>query len=696
MLNCPMTMRIPMVFNNVKHIPVTLGKTVFAIALFFVSTIQYCNAQLQVRKLAHSHDVKPREHRAGRTKEIAPLTLPFFDDFSQPYSDQTQNLMYPDTNRWESGNTVWVNDGLGINPPTINVATFDGLNETGGPYNATEVFLNGLTDSLVSRPIDLSENAALNPVSIAERNSVYLSFYYQWKGNGEAPDPDDYLEVQFKNELDEWETVSTITVLPTLEKEKFYQTLIQVQGDRFFTNDFQFQLRSFGRQSGPYDTWNVDYFYLNKNRSATDVGVPDQAISSPLTTILQGQYRAMPYYHFLANPEVVAPKFNVYNLRGDPPDVLNYYIEGVFTSYFYGADTTESTVVLANLDPDPTPPNSEGINDDGTGTIFPFESKTVTVKHINSIDTITTLNPQADAAVIELKANLITGDNINPDTGGPADDYDPTYMPIDFRVNDTIRSRYELTNYYAYDDGVAEYAGGLISAGNVFAYRFDLPENLNDTLRLLEAFDIYFPPFGITSNQNVDFFVFKEQGGKPEEILVRVSSVSIRREGNNTFQRIRFLPAVEIEQNALFIGWRQPVSGELFVGIDNSNDTSDKMFFNPGGSINPDPAAWVANTVVKGSFMVRPVFSTGKQDLTTGIEEDTRLALYPNPNRGSFQIEGKPENISVITITGQAISFETESFDDKTYVRVNAPSGLYVVRYSSQGVVHAQKVIITE
>ncbi|HEY0743306.1 MAG TPA: T9SS type A sorting domain-containing protein [Chryseosolibacter sp.] len=691
-----MTKLKPMIIKDFKRILSILGKAVIVSTLLIITTAEAVNAQLHVRKLSHRASGEGREHGAGRTKELPPLTLPFFDDFSQPYINPNLKEIYPDTNRWENSYTVWVNDGLGINPPTINVASFDGLDSIGSPYNATEIFLSGFTDSLVSRPIDLSENAAVNPVAIAERNSVYLSFYYQWKGNGEAPDPDDYLLVQFKNESNEWETVSTIAVTPTLESGKFYQTLIQVQGDRFFTSGFQFQLKSFGRQSGPYDTWNVDYFYLNKNRSATDVSVPDQAISSPLTTILQGQYRAMPYYHFLANPQLVAPKFNVYNLRGDPPDVLNYFVEGVFTSYFYGADTTSSTVTLANLDPNPALPNSEGINDDGTGTIFPFESKTVTVKHISTIDTVTTLDPKADAATVELKVNLITGDNINPDTGGPADDYDPTYAPIDFRVNDTLRTRYELKNYYAYDDGVAEYAGGLISAGNVFAYRFDLPENLNDTLRLLEGFDIYFPPFGLTSNQNVDFFVFDEQGGKPGEIRVRVSSVSIRRERNNTFQRIRFLPAEEIQRNSFFVGWRQPVSGELLVGIDNSNDTSDKMFFNPGGSINPDPAAWVANNVVKGSFMVRPVFSRGRKDPTTGIEEDTKLALYPNPNRGAFQIAGKPENLSVITITGQAISFQTEAFDDRTYVRVNAPAGLYLVRYSSHGVVHAHKVIITQ
>jgi hypothetical protein len=692
-------MMIQMEISRPEKIRLTAIKAGFVSLLIFFISFQSGVAQLKVvplKRLAPTSQVHTQS--AARTKATTPLNLPFFDDFSDPYANPDLKEVYPDTNRWENSLSVWVNDGLGINPPTINVASFDGLDSLGNAYNATEILLNGFTDKMQSLPIDISETASANPVSIAERNSVYLSFYYQWKGNGEAPDPDDYLQVQFRNDAMQWETVFTInTSAAPLDKEKFYQAIVKVDGDRFFTNHFQFRFRTFGRQSGPYDTWNVDYVYLNKGRSATDAGVPDQAISSPLTSIFDNQYRAVPYYHFLEHPTVLAPKFQVYNLRGNPPDVLNYFVEGRFTSYFYSnTDTTSSVVSLGNLDPNPAPPNSEGINDDGTGIIFPFETKTVTVKYINSIDTVTTLDPKADAAEIELKVNLITGDNINPDTGGPADDYDPRYQPIDFRINDTTRARYELKNYYAYDDGVAEYAGGLIAAGNVFAYRFDLPENLNDTLKLLEAFDIYFPAFGATSSQNVDFFVFNEENGKPtDKEMLRIPSVSIRKEGTNTFQRVRFLPARQIEGNSFFIGWRQPVAGQVLVGIDNSNDTGNKMYFNTEGSISPDPTRWEQNTLIKGSFMVRPVFGTGVVDLTTGIEEDTRLAVFPNPSQGAFQIAGKPQEILIYNIAGVPVAFDSEVYDDKTYVHVNVPSGLYIVRYKNMGTLHVQKIVIT-
>lgn len=649
---------------------------------------------MQVRSLPHDNQIPEKSFRSGRTKELPPLTLPFFDDFSKPYINPQLKEIYPDTNRWENSYTVWVNDGLGINAPTINVATFDGLDSIGNPYNATEIFLNGFTDSLVSRAIDLSETAAKNPVLLAERNSVFLSFYYQWKGNGEAPDADDYLEVQFRNDQGKWETVLTIKTLATPDRENFTQAIVKVDGDRFYTKRFQFRFRTFGRQSGPFDTWNLDYVYLNKSRTANDItlGAPDQAISSSLSTIFPNKYRAVPYYHFLSDPSLIQPKFQVFNLKGNPPEVLTYFVEGDFTSLYYNAnDTTSSTVHRSNLNPSGTPLT---IND-RQGEILPFSTELVTVNHINTIDTITALDPDANAAIIKLKANLITGDNVEPD-GAPAEDYDPKYIPIDFRINDTITTQYELANYYAYDDGVAEYAGGLISAGNVFAYRFEINPRLHDTLKIIEAFDIYFPSFGLPTTQNAEFFIFDEANGKPNEIKVRISSVPITPRGTNTFQRIRFLPKLQLTQNSFFIGWRQPVAGQLLVGLDLSNDTGDRMFFNTEGSINPDPTRWETNSLIKGSFMVRPVFGTGVVDPFSGVEGKTGLAVYPNPNKGAFQIAGIPENISVLTVAGQPVLFESETSEDKTFIKMNVPSGLYILRYRASGVVHTQKVVVTE
>jgi hypothetical protein len=231
-----------------------------------------------------------KTNSAARTKAVIKRSLPFWDDFSFTPVNHTSLALsnYPVDSLWVNNYTVWINNGMGINARSLNVATFDGLDSAFLPYS-DQVLVNGLRDSLVSQGIILDESE----VTIAERNSVFLSFAYQWQGNGEAPDALDYLSVEFKNNSGDWETVLTIYPKSSFNRDLFYDTLLKVDGDRFFHDVFQFRFRNYGRQSGPYDTWNVDYVYLNKNRTPDDTDFPDQAISTPLTTLF-GKYQSIP------------------------------------------------------------------------------------------------------------------------------------------------------------------------------------------------------------------------------------------------------------------------------------------------------------------------------------------------------------------------------------------------------------------
>ena len=90
----------------------------------------------------------------------------------------------------------------------------------------------------------------------------------------------------------------TIRTISSFQKDEFYDTLLKVDGDRFFHENFQFRFMNYGRLSGPYDTWNIDYVYLNKNRTPNDRYLPDRTIISSLTNLFN-DYRAVPYDHFL-------------------------------------------------------------------------------------------------------------------------------------------------------------------------------------------------------------------------------------------------------------------------------------------------------------------------------------------------------------------------------------------------------------
>ena len=120
------------------------------------------------------HHVKVKKHN---NKSV--LSLPFIDDFSS-------NNRYPDSNLWVD-NYVFINRDYGINPITIGVATFDGLNENGRAYNMTLIATDSENaDTLTSQKIDLSNT-----------DSVYFMFYYQPQGNGNDPQLTDSLILEF-------------------------------------------------------------------------------------------------------------------------------------------------------------------------------------------------------------------------------------------------------------------------------------------------------------------------------------------------------------------------------------------------------------------------------------------------------------------------------------------------------------------
>ncbi len=628
--------------------------------------------------------VSKGESSVGRTKEVAPLTLPFFDDFSKPFK-----LAYADTGLWENSSSVWINDGMAIQPPTLYVATFDGLNSSGTPYNPNEVLLTGYTDTLMSRPIDLSDAK----VSIAERSSVFLSFYYQWKGNLEPPDKKDFLEVAFKTaEEGGWETVMTIFPKEEADATVFYDTIIQVSGDQFFHDQFQFRIRSFGRLSGPFDSWHVDYVYLNKGRTIDDLSFPDRAIATQLGPLF-GKYRAMPRRHFRSNNQMTHPSFEVQNMK-DAPSSVNYHTEAYFSSTDrrLGVTSPSHTAVLSESSP------SNGTN----GVLLEKEHRLATLDTVPDINDPLQFPQDAgiDSTIIRLTVALQTNDNIpfnyfppiEPDSTG---DYTKNYIPIKFTVNDTLTADYILSDYYAYDDGVAEYSAGLIEAGNLVAYEFELDVENGVTQDTLVGFDVYFPPYAVTTSQRVDFFIYHEdtdpaKAGLPGAQWLRIASRPVLKKGPNEFQRIEFLPALLIDERKFYIGWQAPAGAKVMVGLDMSNDTGDKISVNTNG-------VWYRNEDVTGSLMLRPVFGSGVIDASVGIEEEELVGVFPNPNRGHFYIDGDARNLQIFSMTGENIAFRSsDAGNGRTEVSMSAyHPGVYILRYRSGNFIRSRKLIVT-
>ncbi|HWY39127.1 MAG TPA: hypothetical protein VNY73_11245, partial [Bacteroidia bacterium] len=129
-------------------------------------------------------------HNDARKAAATATYLPFFDDFSY-------NGPYADTNRWNMYKSVFVNHTYPIAPPTIGVVTFDGLARNGYPYNIYATTGSFLSDTLLSVPIRLDFTDATQTVPLSPADSIYLSFYYQAKGRGDVPEPNDVLNLFF-------------------------------------------------------------------------------------------------------------------------------------------------------------------------------------------------------------------------------------------------------------------------------------------------------------------------------------------------------------------------------------------------------------------------------------------------------------------------------------------------------------------
>jgi len=581
------------------------------------------------------------------------LSLPFWDDFT------TTSGNYPDVNKWRNPYSVWVTDAIAINQPTRNVASFDGLDSAGLAYDINDNFLlQGFTDSLVSKPIDLTS------VAVAARNTVFLSFFAQWAGRGEPPDESDYLQLDFRSSNGQWITVRTITPEETPDATLFYEVIVPVADANYFHGEFQFRFRSYGRQSGPYDTWNIDYVYLDEGRSNATLNFPDRAIASDLSPLF-GRYYSIPFDHFKEELTIDSPRFAVKNMKSASLTSVLYDVDGTFTSYT--GNTTPVTTTRSLL-------VDRGVRG-ASGILFPFER--YEAKYDLNLPVASDFNLNADSMDVKLDVILNSGDELDPDR--------TNFLPTDFRENDTLSATYRMRDYYAYDDGEAEYSAELIEAGNQLAYQFQLLVP-RDTLL---GFDIYLPPFQFRSNQVTDFYIWDDDNGKPGEVLLRIASRTIQKKGINEFQRIIFFPAIVITKPLFYVGWRQPAGTSVAVGLDFNNDSGDRMYVNTNGT-------WFQNTDVQGSLMIRPVFGSGEVDPTVGVIEEISVDVYPNPSFGEFIIQAPVTNISLQNMTGQRVAIETDSGAERVRVSASAAPGLYLLQFTYEGRKFVRKLVINE
>ena len=186
--------------------------------LFFSFISSFLSAQEVLTNLISNPHLLDNRFISNLNKSV--LGLPFIDDFSNDGSIVNADL-------WEQS-SVFVNRTYALNPPTIGVATFDGMNEKGLARNLTPFSSSEPSDTLLSKEIDLSG-----------LNTAYLMFYFQGKGIGDAPQLEDKLVLEFLKDsvwVEQWS--SNGQTMQQFEKE-----IVIIDSAHYLITDFKFRFR---------------------------------------------------------------------------------------------------------------------------------------------------------------------------------------------------------------------------------------------------------------------------------------------------------------------------------------------------------------------------------------------------------------------------------------------------------------------
>ncbi|MEM9832854.1 MAG: T9SS type A sorting domain-containing protein [Bacteroidota bacterium] len=577
------------------------------------------------------------------------LNLPFWDDFSQPGSTDL-GFPVPDTLKWmPSSQNTRINSGLAINPPTVGVASFDGVQLNGAPYTTGEE--DDASDSLVSRPINLAT------VPDGARNSVYFSFFWQRQGNGEFPDPGDSLRLQFLQNDNTWQTVWVEDGGDQQATTEFIQEIFQVFNLAYFHERFQFRFQAFSRLTGAFDTWNIDYVYLNQNRAERNIAYLDRALTKPPTSLF-GEYTAVPIEQFRTDPGQYLGTTSI--------EFFNLGVELQPIRYTTTVrDTVSNTQVVLN--------DSTAISPVPTG----LERRTIAA---NPLD-ISQFDLSADSLYLETEVALAAGDTIFDET-------------IDYRVNDTAQAVFVLDDWFAYDDGEAEFGVEINQQGGKVAYQFVAPQEA-----LLTHIDIHFPNLAQNQRTPIQLLVWRNLTDSlgNEVILRSVNASAIPAATYNGFSSYELavdgIPFYVSVQDTFYIGYEQQSDQFVAVGFDKNTDTSEKIFFNVDGG-------WEQNPDLSGSLIMHPRFDRAQADFILSLPPtpekpiETPLKIYPNPTDGMIWVEGDVSQMLVLTLYGQKLREYTHLVDKTSLDLSGLPPGMYILRANENGNISSHKILL--
>jgi hypothetical protein len=551
------------------------------------------------------------------------LLLPFTDDFAL-------DSLYPNPKKW-ADKYVFINNTYSVNQPSMGMATFDCLDESGMLYDnlSTGVFAS---DSLTSSPLNL----VLQPA-----DSIWLSFLYEAGGVADMPERDDSLTLSFwAPEEERWYSIWRAEGGTT---DGFRNVMIPIKDSRFLKKGFRFRFTGYASlsgiiadpsRSGNADQWNIDNVFLDKGRSVNDTVLHDVALTLPLRSLLK-EYEAMPWRHFRqAYLSVMSPTVAI-NYRNNDTIVRNV------TRHVTIKDVLQNAVVRDF--------------DAGAVNVGPLTETKYDAPLIYTYNSSST-----DSALFLVTVSLVT------------DDFDP-------KTNDTIKYYQRFTDYFAVDDGTAEAGYGINGDGSrnatvALKFRSFVPDSVK-ALRICfnDAYD--------NANQRgFDIMVWADDNGKPG-VLLGTTEGPVAEPGADLNGFVTYLFDKPVFVNGDFwVGWKQLSDVFLNTGLDLNTLAAGRHYYSLSGTWEPSQ--------VPGTVMLRPVMrGTGS---ATSSDEGTLLndifVIYPNPSRGQVTLRASDRApvdfvIEVVSLTGaRVMSLARTDHPDFS----SLPSGTYMIIIRTQ------------
>lgn len=589
------------------------------------------NKIIEQRRL--QQNVSTNRYYSDSNKKKASLSLPFLDDFSQYH-------FYPDGSKWADVN-VFINTNYAVNPISYGVATFDGLDSTGYPYNFINPTSYGIADYLTSKPIDLTTVV----------DSVYLSFYYQPKGMGNQPEAKDSLRLEFFRKSDSTWVRKWAVPGAALAPFKLVMIPVDVQ---FQSDSFQFRFKNYATLSGNVDHWNVDYVYLNDNRTFSDTTLNDVALTRNYYNMLNG-YSAMPWTHYMV-------------------DTLNNMSSVINVEYRNNHNSTYSVFYEYNV-----------ITDNGAGAVIESYPTSTSFKPVNGYSSL--VEPQAVYSSPLNNFYFPTDDTAKTKVFQLKNFFNISSGAVtDFNIkNDTVVSYQVFSNYYSYDDGSAEAGYGIEGVGAKLANQFTIKKS--DTL---VGIRIYFNP--VTYNHSNKSFKLKIWSSLNPEVLIyeQVDYYNPIYSFTNEFLNYNLTTPILLPAGTYYFGYENITSDFLTLGYDLNTNSKYNIFFNAEG-------IW-QNSNYDGSLMLHPLFKYN--DAIIGVDEveneKSVIKIYPNPSQGIFYVKtSQTIEAHVYDLLGNLVAH----FPKQRHTSFNLNSltnGVYFIHLTGEKNNLVEKIIISK